>query len=335
MDDSASTSKIISAVVAYSACSSSLLLLNKLVLSYFPFPSYVTSFQFGFAVIVIQLMQIGWNLKVKGVNKGVLNSYGIYVVLFMCGIYANMRALQTSNVETVIVARACTPLIVSLLEYQFLGRQAPSVRSTMAMLTIVLGAFYYVVNDGKYEEQGASSYNWAGLYMILIAIEMTFGKHVKNKVETTLWESVYYTNVLSVVPMFMWASLMGEYNKHMPADTNYVHGAIFLFLSSLVGVGIGYSSWNARSLVSATSFTLVGVVNKFFTILVNFMIWDKHANLKGILGLICCLGGATFYRQAPPATGKDRSYAAVDNLKSALDIISSNTTASTTPDHSV
>ena len=129
--------------------------------------------------------------------------------------------------------------------------------------------------------------------MILIAIEMTFGKHVKNKVETTLWESVYYTNVLSVVPMFMWASLMGEYNKRMSVDTNYVHGAIFLFLSSLVGVGIGYSSWNARSLVSATSFTLVGVVNKFFTILVNFMIWDKHANMKGILGLIFCLGGAS------------------------------------------
>ena len=77
-----------------------------------------------------------------------------YVLLFMMGIYANMRALENSNVETVIVARACTPLIVSILEYQFLGRTAPSFKSTMALGTIVLGAWFYVANDGKFEEQG-------------------------------------------------------------------------------------------------------------------------------------------------------------------------------------
>ena len=77
-----------------------------------------------------------------------------YVILFMCGIYANMRALETSNVETVIVARACTPLIVAVLEYNFLGRQAPSLKSTFSMLTIVLGAWFYVMNDGKFSSEG-------------------------------------------------------------------------------------------------------------------------------------------------------------------------------------
>jgi len=330
-----SSSKIITAVVAYSLCSSSLLLLNKLVLSYFPFPSYITSFQFAFAVIVIQCMQIGWKLKVKGINSDVINSYGIYVILFMCGIYANMRALETSNVETVIVARACTPLIVAVLEYNFLGRQAPSLKSTFSMLTIVLGAWFYVMNDGKFSSEGASSYNWAILYMILISMEMTFGKHVKNKVETTLWESVYYTNILSVLPMFGWAAMMGEHNKYMQPETNATHGVILLIISSIVGVGIGYSSWSARGLVSATSFTLVGVVNKFLTILVNFMIWDNHANVKGIVGLMVCLCGATFYRQAPAVSGgKDKGY-----KPTISEMISSSTgntaTQSTSPDHSV
>jgi hypothetical protein len=35
------------------------------------------------------------------------------------------------------------------------------------------------------------------------------------------------------------------------------------------GTLIGYTSWSCRSLMSATSFTLVGVINKFLTILLN------------------------------------------------------------------
>ena len=58
-----------------------------------------------------------------------------------------------------------------------------------------------------------------------------------------------------------------------------------------------------RSMVSATSFTLVGVINKFLTILLNVFIWDKHASATGILALILGLLGGTFYRQAPPREG--------------------------------
>ena len=72
-----------------------------------------------------------------------------------------------------------------------------------------------------------------------------------------------------------------------------------LVIGSLVGTGIGYSSWWARSLVSATSFTLVGVMNKCLTILVNVFIWDKHATPTGIFYLFVCISGGMIYQQAP------------------------------------
>merc|ERR1712048_537478 len=129
---------------------------------------------------------------------------------------------------------------------------------------------------------------------------MTFEKHIKKSVETTLWESVFYTNLLSLFPMFMWATAMQEYNKEFKREeVNLLWAFLILIISSCVGVGIGYSSWNCRSLISATSFTLVGVVNKFLTIFVNVIMWDQHANMQGICGLVVCLLGATFYQQAP------------------------------------
>ena len=37
-------------------------------------------------------------------------------------------------------------------------------------------------------------------------------------------------------------------------------------------------------MVSATTYTLVGVVNKFITVLLNVLIWDKHSSPIGLIG---------------------------------------------------
>jgi hypothetical protein len=52
-------------------------------------------------------------------------------------------------------------------------------------------------------------------------------------------------------------------------------------------------------MISATSFTLVGVVNKFLTLLLNVIIWDKHSSPTGILAVCICLLCGVFYQQAP------------------------------------
>jgi GDP-mannose transporter len=52
-------------------------------------------------------------------------------------------------------------------------------------------------------------------------------------------------------------------------------------------------------MVSATSFTLVGVVNKFLTVLLNVLAWEKHSTPFGIFAVCLCLGAGFFYQQAP------------------------------------
>jgi hypothetical protein len=52
-------------------------------------------------------------------------------------------------------------------------------------------------------------------------------------------------------------------------------------------------------MVSATTFTLVGVVNKFGTVLLNVVLWDKHSSTLGIVAVCVCLVSGAFYQQAP------------------------------------
>ena len=58
-------------------------------------------------------------------------------------------------------------------------------------------------------------------------------------------------------------------------------------------------SWLCRGMTSATTFTLVGVVNKFLTVLLNVLIWDKHSSPIGLVAVCTCLLAGTFYQQAP------------------------------------
>lgn len=76
-------------------------------------------------------------------------------------------------------------------------------------------------------------------------------------------------------------------------------------------------TWLCRGMVSATTFTLVGVVNKFLTVLLNVVIWDKHSSPEGIMAVCICLLAGTFYQQAPrrDETHKDFITAKVDEDK--------------------
>ena len=107
--------------------------------------------------------------------------------------------------------------------------------------------------------------------------------------------------------MLIFASMGHEYTK---AYTDLVlkqneYGGFpiavlpLVLLGCVAGTGIGYSSWWCRDKVSATSFTIIGVLNKCFTILTNYFIWSNHANAQGIACLFFCLVGGAVYKQAP------------------------------------
>ena len=80
-----------------------------------------------------------------------------YIFAFVGALYTNMQALNHTNVETVIVFRACTPIAVSVIEYLFMGRYWPNMRSSMSLLLVALGAIWYCTSDSTFNISGISN----------------------------------------------------------------------------------------------------------------------------------------------------------------------------------
>eukprot|EP00494_Astrolonche_serrata_P032468 UN32737 len=292
---------IMQSVILYSLCSASLLLLNKLCMHYIPLPCFVSVCQFAFSVLGVLMMSGCKLIDTYSLELQKTKIFSIYVLSFIVGLYANMRALEVSTVETVIVFRACTPLCVSFLDYTFLGRAFPSLRSTGALLAIVCGCYFYVVSDKAFELSGLEAYTWAIIYFLALCFQMTYGKLITSQVPMDTWERVYYTNLLSILPMGLYGFFVTEeFSKYESLEiTEPFYAGLFLVLSCICGLFIGWAGWNCRQLLSAASYTLVGVTNKIVTVLVNMLIWDQHANSIGVGALGMCIIGSAIYRQAP------------------------------------
>ncbi|PPS14772.1 hypothetical protein GOBAR_AA05830 [Gossypium barbadense] len=54
----------------------------------------------------------------------------------------------------------------------------------------------------------------------------------------------------------------------------------------------------ARKAVFATAFTVTTVVNKFLTVMINVLIWDKDATPFGLVCLLFTLSGGVLYQQS-------------------------------------
>lgn len=81
-------------------------------------------------------------------------------------------------------------------------------------------------------------------------------------------------------------------------------------LSCVFGFLISFFGFAARQAISATAFTVTGVVNKFLTVVINVVIWDKHATPVGLVCLLVTICGGVGYQQSvttvvkKPHTGK-------------------------------
>ena len=228
------------AIIGYSLCSSTLLLANKMVMAYLPIPSLVSFIQIVFSASAILVYKWCGGF-VDPLEWPKVKAYGLYIVAFVAAIYANMQALANSNVETVIVFRACSPIAVTFVEYFFMDRAWPSTRSTISLLVVAFGAIAYCLSDSEFAMKGFSAYYWVILYFFLITFEMTYGKKLTSSVKMeSVWGPVLYCNLLAAAPMFALGYVNGDYDEvdeklaEIPAN-----GAMLLLFSCIAGTLIG------------------------------------------------------------------------------------------------
>lgn len=59
--------------------------------------------------------------------------------------------------------------------------------------------------------------------------------------------------------------------------------------------------------MTATTFTVLGVMNKVLTVLMSYLLISGAATFMGVVGLFACIGAGTMYEQAPPRASDSKT----------------------------
>jgi GDP-mannose transporter len=281
-------------IAYYAACSSTLLVINKVAVHSLPAPAFVLTCQLVFAAVLTRGLGLAGVMHVEPLEKGKVIRFMGVVAGFLGTLFSNMKVLQNANVETFITFRSSTPLILSVLDWLLLGRELPSLWSWMMLLGMLCGSVGYVLHDSAFR---VAAYAWLFVWYCFFIFDCVYMKHTCDNVPMSNWGRVYYTNVLAAVPLTFMVFVLDEVK--VLATISWAQAAPPLMLSALVGMGMSHASYLLRESVSATMFTVVGIMCKLGSVAINYVIWENHANPAGISFLLLCLLCGSLYRQPP------------------------------------
>ncbi|KAF3775803.1 GDP-mannose transporter [Nymphaea thermarum] len=291
-----------SLVVGYALCSSLLAVINKYAITKFNFPGLLTALQYLTSVLGVWILgKLGF-LHHDPFSYETAKKFLPAAFVFYLAIFTNTNLLRHANVDTFIVFRSLTPLLVAIADTVFRRQPLPSKFTFAALVTILAGAIGYVATDSAFS---LTAYSWAFAYLITITTEMVYIKHMVTNLGLNTWGFVFYNNLLSLMMAPVFWIITGEYSDVFLAiygieTGHWIKPGAFLAvgLSCIFGLAISFFGFAARKAISATAFTVTGVINKFLTVAINVMIWDKHASPLGLIYLLFTLLGGVLYQQS-------------------------------------
>eukprot|EP01059_Diplonema_ambulator_P003507 TRINITY_DN13200_c0_g2_i1.p1 TRINITY_DN13200_c0_g2~~TRINITY_DN13200_c0_g2_i1.p1 ORF type:complete len:345 (+),score=91.13 TRINITY_DN13200_c0_g2_i1:43-1077(+) len=303
--DLSAYSYVIFLVVGYSLSAGLLVVINKWALVHYPYGANLTALQFSFSALIAWIVGVLGIDKVDALETTKMWQFLPAVVMFYISVACNLKLLQHANVDTYIVVRACVPLLTLILEVRIMKAPLPSNKTILSMFIILGAACGYVYTD---EGFAWAAYIYAMAYMFAMAIDTILIKKVVEDVTLTRWGLVFYNNFIALAFFPVGSLATGDlsFPTGASASTTDNMNSIYLLskpevllpvsLSCVIGVAISFFGLNTRKALTATSFTVLGVINKFLTVLVNTVIWDKHSSKLGIFCVIMTILGGVLYQ---------------------------------------
>eukprot|EP00285_Hemiselmis_virescens_P005529 CAMPEP_0173402470 /NCGR_PEP_ID=MMETSP1356-20130122/54022_1 /TAXON_ID=77927 ORGANISM="Hemiselmis virescens, Strain PCC157" /NCGR_SAMPLE_ID=MMETSP1356 /ASSEMBLY_ACC=CAM_ASM_000847 /LENGTH=262 /DNA_ID=CAMNT_0014362809 /DNA_START=29 /DNA_END=814 /DNA_ORIENTATION=- len=261
-------------VVVYVICSSCMLVVNKASLQALPFSYTVTMLQTGASALLLLLARSLGAVSFPNPTVRVMRDWSGILVVWVVPILLNMNAVSRVTVETMMMFRSVTVVAVALGDTLLLGSKQGA-REISACILISLGGIIYAWNDLHFDLVG---YTWGLLYSVSMIVNSIYVKSAFEKQKhISVWEKTFLNNALGtpiVIAIALWREDMAEVVSQSRGLT--VWGAAAVLASCFMGLGISMSGVACRSVLSATSFDVLGNCTKYLTLAISALMGSTN-----------------------------------------------------------
>ncbi|CAN8240173.1 unnamed protein product [Cochlearia groenlandica] len=284
----------------YCVSASLLSIINKWAITKFPYPGALTAMQYFTSALGVLICAQTKLIEHDSLNFLTMWRFLPAAMIFYLSLFTNSELLLHANVDTFIVFRSAVPIFVAVGETLFLNQPWPKFKTWGSLATIFGGSLIYVLTDYQFT---VAAYSWALAYLVSMTIDFVYIKHVVMTIGLNTWGLVLYNNLEALLLFPLELLIMGELKKikhEITDESDWYSFQVVLpvGLSCLFGLAISFFGFSCRRAISATGFTVLGIVNKLLTVVINLIVWDKHSTFVGTLGLLVCMFGGVMYQQS-------------------------------------
>ena len=293
--------EVIWAVIFFMITSSSMLLVNKLIMTYWNLPVTITLIQLLFACVA--LCCFPWLLRV-GSWYDAWRWLRAVPLLFAIMLATSMLALKYSTTGAVVVTRNVAPLLALIMESIGKEKVLIDVWTILALVYTLAGVVLYMINDLQF--------SFIGLMCMLINMVSAVGERIVERrllaIDPVVDASKLALVLLTNLGGLFWTSFLliptqepSEWDSLVHTDEGAVRPTyqyVLLVISCIAGVAIGYAGINAQRHLTATSFLVVGNVNKFVVIFIGMAFMSEASSWQAVLGCVIAITGGVLYALA-------------------------------------
>mmetsp|Transcript_48434 Transcript_48434/g.90187 ORF Transcript_48434/g.90187 Transcript_48434/m.90187 type:complete len:361 (+) Transcript_48434:527-1609(+) len=291
--------------IAYMLSSTSMVLMNKLVLSGFGFHSTncLLLYQTIWCVVIVKALQCAGCLKLERLTPQLCMMWLPVNLIFVGMIWTSFFALRYLGVAMMTVLKNSTNLLVVVGDIVFFQRRQPTL-VWVCLLLIIVSAVCGAATDLSFHALG---YTWQVFNCFFTAAYSLYMRRVMNKVSTITengrpldeFSMVLLNNLLSI-PLI---SILCVANQEIPKVMlePALKDPYFILAASLSGVlslGISFSSLWFLSETSPTTYSIVGSLNKIPTAIAGLVFFHVPTSLPNMLSISVGLAAGVCFTQA-------------------------------------
>jgi len=306
------------ACAAYSACSVTMILVNKAIASYGVQSGGVGSdpawtritvlpvvFQSMCAVALIQAMRMAGLMKFEWPEARAASKTIPLACSFVAMLFTGFMSLRTVTVPMVTVFKNITNVVIVAGEWTIYGESVPW-GVMVAIQLMLFGALFAAMNDLSFSLQGCV---WIAMNCLSTASYVLFMREVTRTVGLSKFAAVAFNNGICCILLLLLSAFSGELgdalayrSPHPSPDSLPSHtlgvDVTFVLLNTITGVTgfcLNFAQLWCVAETSATTYAVIGSLNKIPVALLGSLLFKSHLTLQGFIFILINIGGGLSY----------------------------------------
>lgn len=281
-------------LLMYSACSVSMILLNKLVMDTYKldFPFALLLMQnFSAMALVVMAKKLGY-VHFPDFDMRVVKAWLPLTVLFVLMLFTSMKSLKTMSVAVQTILKNLATILTALGDaYLFQRQLTPGMFGAFGLM--ILGSYLGSASDSWVTAWGLF---WTFANVFATVAYVLYMKALLGNVSSEIgkYGPVFYNNMLSlpflILPSF---GTLGDFGSALAAAPTGAH--VCLVCMILVGSVMTFATFWCMQKTSPTTYSVTGSLNKIPLAVLGIFIFNHKPTGVGALGIACALSGGMVY----------------------------------------